>query len=321
MSSRALIFGVSGQDGAYLSKFLLSKNYEIMGAGRDTDSHKFENLESLGIKKDVHLVSAQAKDYQSIIKCLQSFLPDEVYNLSGVTSVAFSFEQPVETFESISVGTWHLLEALRQSKKPIKFYNAGSSECFGNTHGQTANEETPFRPRSPYGVAKSAAFWQVANFREAYNLYACSGILFNHESPLRPDRFVTKKIVSTTCRIKNGSKERLVLGNLNISRDWGWAPEYVEAMWKMLQQKTPDDYVIATGETNSLEDFVAETFSQLGLVWKEFVTTDAKFMRPTDIQANYANPKKAEEKLNWKAKSKMKQVIQKMIEAELQKSD
>lgn len=312
----ALIFGVSGQDGAYLAKLLLEKDYEVFGASRDAGQSRFESLEFLEIKNKIELFSAQPKDFQGLHRAFNKYQPDEVYNLSGLTSVALSFEQPVETFESIAVGTGHLLEALRLSKKTIRFYNAGSSECFGNTEGARANERTPFLPRSPYGVAKAAAFWQVANYREAYGLYACSGILFNHESPLRSERFVTRKIISTANRIAKGSKEKLTLGNLNIARDWGWAPEYVEAMWKMLQQDQPDDFVIATGETNRLEDFVAEVFAQLGLHWREHVETDLRFVRPTDISANHADAKKAFEKLGWRAETKMKQVIQLMLEAE-----
>ncbi|MHC5823365.1 MAG: GDP-mannose 4,6-dehydratase, partial [Nostoc sp.] len=226
-----------------------------------------------------------------------------------------SFEQPVETLESITTGTLNLLEAIRFLGVPIKLYNAGSSECFGDTGQTAADETTPFRPRSPYAVAKAAAFWEVANYREAYGLFACSGILFNHESPLRPERFVTQKIVAAACRIAQGSTEQLYLGNMQIQRDWGWAPEYVEAMYLMLQQSQPDDYVIATGESGSLEEFVAAAFASVNLDWRHHVVIDNSLLRPTDLAVGRGNPVKAKDKLGWQAKYKMKQVVQMMVEA------
>jgi GDPmannose 4,6-dehydratase len=237
-----------------------------------------------------------------------------VYNLAGQSSVGLSFEQPVETLESISVGTLNLLEAIRFSNLPIKFYNAGSSECFGDTGRLAADEMTPFRPRSPYGVAKAAAFWQVANYREAYQLHASTGILFNHESPLRPERFVTQKIVSVACRIAAGSNEMLTLGNIDIARDWGWAPDYVEAMWLMLQQEQADDYVIATGHTHKLRDFIDVVFNTVGLDWEKYVRTDSSFFRPTDIMAGHALPAKAKIKLGWEANHKMHDIARMMVE-------
>ncbi|MBU1183253.1 MAG: GDP-mannose 4,6-dehydratase, partial [Proteobacteria bacterium] len=246
--------------------------------------------------------------------------PDEIYNLAGQSSVGLSFEQPVETLESISVGTLNLLEAIRFIKQPIRFYNAGSGECFGNTGGIPADESTLFQPRSPYAVAKSAAHWEVANYREAYNLFACNGILFNHESHLRPERFVTAKIINTACRISNGSKEKLHLGNISIARDWGWAPEYVEAMWRILQQDAPEDFVIATGETNTLEEFVAEAFACVGLDWSDHVVTDSSLLRPSDIMVSRANSQKAMQKLGWSAEFKMRDVIRMMIDNQLQVS-
>jgi GDPmannose 4,6-dehydratase len=231
--------------------------------------------------------------------------------------VGLSFQQPVETLESISVGTLNLLEAIRFIARPIRFYNAGSSECFGDTGGAAADESTPFRPRSPYAVAKAAAFWEVANYREAYGLLACSGILFNHESPLRPERFVTKKIVTAACRIANGSGEKLRLGNVSISRDWGWAPEYVEAMWRMLQQELPEDYVIATGESNRLEDFVAEAFTCAGLDWRDHVETDPELYRPTEIALGLGNPARANERLGWQARYAMRDVVRMMVRDEM----
>jgi GDPmannose 4,6-dehydratase len=265
----ALVTGISGQDGAYLAKLLLTKGYQVYGTSRDAQISSFKNLERLDIKKDVQLASAALNDFRSVIQVLFKVQPDEIYNLAGQSSVSLSFEQPVETQESIYAGTLNLLEAIRFTGKGIKLYNASSSECFGDLGGKAATEETAFRPRSPYAVAKSAAFWQVANYREAYNIFACSGILFNHESPLRPERFVTQKIVRAACRIAQGRQKKLQLGNIEIQRDWGWAPEYVEAMFLMLQQEAAEDFVIATGETRKLEDFIAVTFEAVGLNWKE----------------------------------------------------
>ena len=242
---------------------------------------------------------------------------NEVYNLAGQSSVGLSFEQPVETLESISLGTLNFLEAIRFTGAPIKFYNAGSSECFGDIGDRAADETTPFRPRSPYAVAKAAAFWEVANYREAYGLFACSGILFNHESPLRPQRFVTQKIVAAASRIAQGSPEKLHLGNISIQRDWGWAPEYVEAMYLMLQQQQPDDYVIATGKSCTLAEFVVKAFECVGLNWQEHVDTDASLLRPTDLAISRGNPTKAKQKLGWQAKYKMPDIVQGMVEAKM----
>jgi GDPmannose 4,6-dehydratase len=224
-----------------------------------------------------------------------------------------SFEQPVETLESVATGTLNLLEAMRFIDTPIKLYSAGSSECFGDTGEQAADELTPFRPRSPYAVAKAAAFWELANYREAYGLFACSGILFNHESTLRPERFVTQKIVAAARRIANGDRTPLYLGNLAVRRDWGWAPEYVEAMYLMLQQDQPDDYVIATGESYTLEDFVSETFAAVGLEWQAHVSIEKSLFRPTDLAVGLGNPAKAKLKLGWEAKYQMPDVVRMMM--------
>lgn len=315
---RALICGVSGQDGTYLSKLLLEKGYKVYGGSRDAQSSNFENLKKLNIIEDIELVSISVNDFRSVLQVIMKVKPDEIYNLAGQSSVALSFEQPVETLESISVGTLNLLEAIRFSGLDIKLYNAGSSECFGNAT-EAVDENTPFRPRSPYGVAKATAFWEVANYREAYNLFACTGILFNHESPLRKERFVTKKIIATACRIAAGSTEKLILGNINIYRDWGWAPEYVEAMWLMLQQDKPDDFVIATGATMSLKDFVITTFKHLNLSVENHVSFDDDLLRPTDIEKGFANPMKAKEILNWEAKIKTSELVKLMVNCELSK--
>lgn len=316
MAQTALISGVSGQDGAYLAKLLLVKGYKVYGTARDAQIATFYNLERLGIRQDVTLLSMALNDFRSVLQTLAKVQPDEVYNLAGQSSVGLSFEQPVETLESISIGTLNLLEVIRFLQRPVRFYNAGSSECFGDTGGAPADEQTSFHPRSPYAVAKAAAHWQVSNYREAYSLYACTGILFNHESPLRPARFVTRKIIAAACRIAAGSKEKLNLGNISIARDWGWSPEYVDAMWRMLQQNAPHDYVIATGETNTLEEFVRQVFIQLGLSWSDHVETDPALLRPSEILVSKANPEKATLELGWKARYKMNDVIAMMIEAE-----
>lgn len=310
---KALICGVSGQDGTYLAKLLLEKGYEVFGGSRDAQMSSFGNLVKIGIKDDIKLVSINIHDFRSVLQTIIKIKPDEIYNLAGQSSVGLSFDQPVETLESIAVGTLNLLEAIRFSQLPIRFYNAGSSECFGDAGNLAADENTPFRPRSPYAVAKATAFWEVANYREAYSLYACTGILFNHESPLRPERFVTQKIISTIKRISNGSNEKLYLGNIDIARDWGWAPDYVEAMWLMLQQNDPDDFVIATGETNKLKDFIRIAFELVNLNWEEYVVSDKSLLRPTDLAIGKANPNKALIKLGWKATKNINEVVQGMM--------
>ncbi|MCF6324123.1 MAG: GDP-mannose 4,6-dehydratase [Gammaproteobacteria bacterium] len=317
MAKRALICGVSGQDGGYLAQLLLAKGYEVFGTSRDAQISPFQNLSLLGIKDQVRCESMSLNDFRSVIQVLINVEPDEVYNLAGQSSVGLSFQQPVEALESICIGTLNLLEAIRLTGKSVKLYNAGSSECFGDVGDSQANEKTPFHPRSPYAVAKAAAFWEVANYREAYDLFACSGILFNHESPLRPDRFVTRKIISAVCRIAKENEGVIRLGNMDIKRDWGWAPEYVEAMWLMLQQEQPDDFVIATGETNSLQDFVATAFSCIGLDWQNHVETDSSLLRPTDLAVSKGDPQKALRVLGWKAKYKMKDVVKMMVDSDM----
>lgn len=297
---RALIFGISGQDGALLARLLLDKGYDVYGASRDAETQSFANLQRLGIRERVKTVSVSLLDFRSVLQAIARVNPNEIYNLSGQSSVGLSFELPVETFDSISVATVNLLEAIRFHDPAIRLYNACSSECFGNTV-TPANEDTPMRPRSPYAVAKAAAFWQVANYREGYGLHCASGILFNHESPLRPDRFVVKKSVLAARRIAAGSKESLDLGNLSVIRDWGWAPEYVEAMWRILQLPKAEDFVVATGTSCSLENLVAEIFLHLGMDWRKHVTYNPALIRPTDLEESRADPTKAANILNWKA--------------------
>ena len=313
---RALICGVSGQDGAYLARLLLEKGYEVWGSSRDAQMCDFGNLSRLGILNFVKTISLAPNDFRSVLQAISRSEPLEIYNLSGQSSVGLSFEQPVETLESIATGTLNFLEAIRFLGAPIRFYNASSSECFGDTGSSAADEDTDFCPQSPYAVAKATAHWLVSNYRSAYGLFACNGILFNHESPLRHPRFVTRKIVQGAVRISRGIEEKLTLGNLAVQRDWGWSPEYVDAMWRMLQTEAPDDFVIATGESNSLEDFVASAFSEVGLDWHDHIIQDAGLFRPSEIAHSCGNSLKARYILGWQAKTKMRDVVHEMIRQE-----
>lgn len=311
---RALICGVNGQDGAYLARYLLGKGYTVIGTSRDAMASSFNNLHSLGIKDQVELVSMALNDFRSVFSTIIRYKPDEIYNLAGQTSVGLSFDQPVEAMESIVTGTLNLLESIRFIESGIRLYNAGSSECFGNTGGTAATELTPFCPRSPYAVAKVAAHGLVANYREAYGLFACTGILFNHESPLRPERFVTQKIARGAAQIACGYCEKLSLGDLDIERDWGWAPEYVEAMWLMMEAEKPDDYIIATGKTVPLAYFVESAFNYFGLRWTDHVMQDKRLSRPLDIKTSKGNAAKAENELGWKYQSDIDDVVKLMCE-------
>ncbi len=312
---RALVCGVGGQDGAYLADLLLSKGYEVVGTSRDANMMNPAGLRLLGIERRMNVVSMASNDFRSVLQVLTRTQPDEIYNLAGQTSVGLSFEQPVEAIESIAIGTLNLLEAMRFLGRPIRFYNAGSSECFGDTGTAVATENTPFHPRSPYAVAKVCAHDLVANYREAYKMFACTGILFNHESPLRPTRFVTQKIVHGACRIAAHPSEKLQLGNLGIHRDWGWAPDYVQAMWLMLQAEQPQDLVIATGRTVSLAYFVERCFAYFGLDWKDHVQSDTDLLRPSDIEFGAGDPSLAAASLGWKAAHDVDDVIRFMCQA------
>ena len=312
-----VIFGVSGQDGAFLSRLLLEKQYRVIGVCRNIGKACLSNLDLLNIKNRIKVVASSVEHFEHVKQIIREYRPDEIYNLSGQSSVSLSFKNPVDTFEGICIGTLNLLEAIRILNLPVKLYNAGSGDCFGNIKGRAATEDTPFSPTSPYGVAKASAFWQVASYRDAYGIFACTGHLFNHESDLRPAQFVTQKIVKTACCIAGGQCNKLLLGNVGIERDWGWAPEYVVSMWKMLQQETPEDYIIATGTSISLEDFICAVFQRLNLDWKKYVTTDPRFLRPSDIATIRANPQKAEDRLGWKAGFTGYDVARMMVEAEL----
>lgn len=307
-TKRALICRISGQDGAYLAHFLLHKGYDVVGTSRDAQLGTFGNLRKLGVFDRVSLHSMVMTDFRSTLAVLKEIRPDEIYNLARQTSVGLSFDQPVETLESIVLGTLNLLECIRFLDLDCRIYNASSGECFGETGEKPAHEATDFHPSSPYGVAKSAAHWLVASYREAYGIHACSGFLFNHESPLRPERFVTQKIVQAAHRISLGTQQSLRLGNLSIERDWGWAPEYVTAMWLMLQQRDPDDFIIATGASIKLEEFVAIVFEAFGLDWKSHVVIDETLFRSADQRLSRADPSKAARLLPWRAKTMPREV-------------
>jgi GDPmannose 4,6-dehydratase len=312
-SKKALIAGVTGQDGAYLARHLLRKGYHVIGTSRDAQACITSRLDRLGILQDVQLLSLAPNDFRSVLKTLTVTTPDEIYNLAGQTSVGLSFEQPVECMESIAGGTLNFLEALRYLGLRSRFFSAGSSECFGDTGPQAANEATAFQPRSPYAVAKSTAFWQVANYREAYGIYCCTGVLANHESPLRPSRFVTQKIISAVQAIKAGTQQHLRLGNLDIWRDWGWAPDYVQAMHLMLQQKHPADFIIATGITHSLRDFVNMAFAAGDLNTSDHLQADLSLLRPSDLKYSAMDPTRIHTALGWKASLGLPEIIDRMM--------
>jgi GDPmannose 4,6-dehydratase len=312
-----LICGIGGQDGAYLASHLLALGYNVVGTSRDATAHRFEGLSRLGIRERVTVTSMSLVDFRSTMQVIAHYQPDEIYNLAGQTSVVTSFNQPVETFESIAVGTLNLLEAIRVLRLRCRLYNAGSAEIYGTIGNEPAGVKTVLNPRSPYGIAKATAFWQISQYRAAYGIEACTGILFNHESPLRPETFVTQKIVAAACRIAAGEQQTLELGDLSVERDWGWAPEYVVAMHKMLQLDRLEDFVIATGHTSRLEDFVAEAFSAVGLDWKRHVTCDPNLFRPSENRRGSADTAHATERLGWTARYRMPDVARMMVEAKL----
>jgi GDPmannose 4,6-dehydratase len=317
MGKRALICGISGQDGTYLAKLLLDRGYEVWGSSRDAELATFDNLRRLSIYESVQLVSLNLRDVGSVLSLLRRIRPDRIFSLAGQSSVGLSFEQPVETIESIALGALSLLEAIRLSDLDIRLYNAGSTECFGDTGDAVANEKSPLNPCSPYAVAKASAYWTVTNYRQAYRMFACTGILSNHDSPLRPRRFVTRKIIHAVASLAMGRDVHLSLGNLHIERDWGWAPEYVEAIAAMMDQPSPADYIIATGTSHTLQQFMEAAFELINQDWRAYVTIDEHLMRPTDILRNKVDPSKAADCLGWKARNRMKQVVSMMLEAEM----
>ena len=313
---RALITGITGQDGSYLAELLLAKGYQVFGLVRRSSTDKFDRIAHI-IEK-VHLKEGDVLDQLSLIDVLESVEPDEVYNLAAQSFVPRSWAEPTLTGEIDALGVTRMLEAIRHVNRKIKFYQASSSEMFGKVREVPQSELTPFYPRSPYGVAKVYGHYLTVNFRESYGLFACSGILFNHESPRRGLEFVTRKISHTVARIVTGQANELRLGNLEAARDWGFAGDYVEAMWRMLQQPEPDDYVIGTGTAHTVREFVVAAFQHVNLDWQKFVKTDAKLLRPAEVEHLIANPAKAQSRLGWAPQVNFQQLVQLMVDADIQ---
>ncbi len=311
----ALITGITGQDGSYLAEFLLSKGYKVFGLERRTSTRQRVNINHLVDK--VELIQGDLLDQNSLNEAVKISQPDEVFNLASQSFVKDSFGQPVFTGEATALGVTRMLEALRLMKLDAKFYQASSSEMFGKVQAVPQNEKTPFHPRSPYGVAKLYGHWITTNYRESYDMFACGGILFNHESPRRGIEFVTRKITDGAARIKLGLAKELRLGNLDAKRDWGFAGDYVKAMWLMLQQDKPEDFVIGTGETHSVRDFCDLTFSRLGLNYEDYVVVDEKFFRPAEVKILLADPAKAKHKLDWKPEVSFKGLVEMMVDADM----
>jgi GDPmannose 4,6-dehydratase len=319
---KALITGITGQDGSYLAELLLSKGYEVHGIIRRASTFNTERIEHLYQDphvNDVHLFLhyGDIADSTNLIKLLYRIEPDEIYHLAAQSHVRVSFDIPEYTGDVTGLSTIRILEAVRETGSKAKFYQASSSEMFGKIRESPQSETTPFHPRSPYGAAKVYAYWATVNYREAYGMFACNGILFNHESPRRGETFVTRKITRAVAHIKAGLQEKLYLGNLNAKRDWGYAKEYVEAMWLMLQQDEPDDYVIATGETHSVEEFLAEAFSHVGLDWHDYVEIDPKYMRPAEVDLLIGDASKAKRKLGWEPKVTFEELVHLMVDADV----
>ncbi len=311
----ALITGITGQDGSYLAELLLEKGYNVYGIYRRSSVETFERIEH--IKDKIKLLSGDLLDLSSLIGLLKDCQPDEVYNLGAQSFVPASWEQPILTSDIDALGVTRMLEAIRKTNPGIKFYQASSSEMFGKVQEVPQTEKTPFYPRSPYGVSKVYAYWITKNYRESYNIFACNGILFNHESPRRGKQFVTRKVSHSVAKIKLGMQKDLALGNLDAKRDWGYAKDYVEAMWLMMQHDQPDDYVIATGETHSVGELCETAFSHLGIDYKDYVKTDPKFVRPPDVDLRKGDATKAKKKLGWKPKVKFKELVEMMVDSDL----
>jgi len=315
MSKKVLITGITGQDGSYLAEFLLKKNYQVFGMTRRTSTSNYDRIKD--IVDEITLVSGDLLDEHSMTNAIKEIQPDEIYNLAAQSFVPTSWSQPVLTGEFTALGVTRILEAIRNAKPDVKFYQASSSEMFGKVRQTPQTETTPFYPRSPYGVAKVYGHWITVNYRESFNLFAISGILFNHESPRRGLEFVTRKISHAAARIKLGKQHKLHLGNLESKRDWGYAPDYVEAMWLMLQQDKPDDYVIATGKTWSVKDCVQIAFETVGLNWQDYVVADQKFLRPAEVDVLVGDASKAKKILGWQPKTSFQEMIKIMVEADL----
>lgn len=320
---RALITGITGQDGSYLAEFLLSKNYEVHGIIRRASNfptkridHLYQNSDILGKKLFLHY--GDLSDSANLARLIQRIEPDEIYNLGAQSHVKVSFEIPEYTGDIVALGTTRLLEAIRETGVETRFYQACSSEMFGEVLESPQNERTPFNPRSPYAAAKVYSYWIVSNYREAYNLFACNGILFNHESPRRGGTFVTRKITRALANILYGRQDKLMLGNLDAKRDWGYAPDYVEAMWLMLQQELPDDFVISTGETHSVREFLQEAFQYKNLDYHDYVEIDPRYFRPTEVNYLIGDYSHANKKLGWKPRVKFKELVKIMVDADLE---
>jgi GDPmannose 4,6-dehydratase len=315
---KAFITGITGQDGSYLAEFLLDKGYEVYGLTRRTSTQNFSRIHQIMDNPHLHLISGDLIDQHSIARALHDIQPDEVYNLAAQSFVQASWDQPVLTGEFTAIGVTRMLEAIRMDCPHTRFYQASSSEMFGKVQTVPQNEKTPFYPRSPYGVAKVYGHWITVNYRESFNLFAVSGILFNHESPRRGLEFVTRKVSNAVARISLGLQDSISLGNLESKRDWGYAKDYVEAMWLMLQQDEPDDYVIATGETHSVRELLQEAFSVVGIAdWEKYVKTDPRYMRPAEVDLLVGDASKAHEKLHWQPKTTFKELVRIMVEADL----
>lgn len=316
----ALISGITGQDGAYLAKFLLEKNYEVYGIYRRTSSPNFWRLQALGIDDKVKLIPADITDFSSVMEAIRVSQPNEIYHLAAQSFVGASFESPISTANVTGLSTLNFLEAIRQLNPEIKFYFAATSELYGNTNFKDKiNEETPFYPQSPYAVAKLYGYWITKVYRESYKIFAVNGILFNHESPLRGLEFVTRKISNGVAKIFLGLDKELRLGNLEARRDWGYAVEYIEAMWLMMQQDKPDDYIIATGVSHSVKEFVEEAFSYLGLDWEKHVVIDKRFFRPLDVNNLVGDYSKAKRELGWEPKTDFKKLVRIMVDADVER--
>ena len=314
---KALITGITGQDGSYLAELLLAKGYQVFGLERRSSTKNRTNIEK--IEKDINFISGDLTDQHSLTRAITSSQPDEVYNLAAQSFVKESWEQPEYTGDVTGLGALRVLEAIRQVNPKIKYYQASSSEMFGRVQESPQNEKTPFYPRSPYGVAKLYAHWITVNYRESYDIFACSGILFNHESERRGLEFVTRKITNAAVKIKLGLQDKLYLGNLDAKRDWGYAPEYVEAMWLMLQQEKPEDFVIATGQAHSVKDFVEVAFGIVDLDWEKYVEIDDRFKRPTEVYSLVGDASKAKTRLGWQPKVNFSELVKIMVESDLKK--
>jgi len=317
MKKRALITGITGQDGSYLAEFLLKKNYQVFGLTRRTSTSNYDRIKE--IIDEITLISGDLLDEHSLTNAIKESQPGEVYNLASQSFVPASWSQPVLTGEFTALGVTRMLEAIRLAKPDARFYQASSSEMFGRVQETPQKETTQFYPRSPYGVAKVYGHWITVNYRESYQLFAVSGILFNHESPRRGLEFVTRKITHAVARIKLGRQKKLKLGNMAAKRDWGFAPDYVEAMWLMLQQEKPEDFVIGTGHTWSVEDFARIAFSVIGLNWRDYVEIDQSLIRPAEVDLLRADPAKAKRLLNWEPKTSFEAMVKIMVEADLKK--